>query len=112
MLLAGCKQPPEERHFATAASIERGERVIERVGCGSCHDIPGIAWPRGRLGPPLDAFADRRLIAGRLANRPELLAAFLQDAPALVPGTAMPAMPISREEARDAAAYLYSLRRD
>ena len=38
--------------------------------------------------------------------------AFVRDAPALVPGTAMPAMPISEEESRDVAAYLYSLERD
>ena len=49
------------------------------------------------------------MIAGRLPNRPDVLAAFVRNAPALVPGTAMPAMPLTEEESRDVAAYLYTL---
>lgn len=90
------------------ASAERGRIVIERLGCGSCHDIPGIAWPKGAVGPPLAGFANRALIAGRLPNRPDMLVPFLIDAPALAPGTAMPPMPMTTEEARDAAAWLYA----
>ena len=88
----------------------RGLRVIEKVGCASCHAIPGVGWPKGRVGPNLEGFADRSLIAGRVPNRPETLAAFVRNAPAVVPGTGMPAMPLAKEEARDVAAYLYTLR--
>ena len=91
------------------ADAERGRVVIERVGCASCHYIPGIRWPQGRVGPTLQDIAERSLIAGRLPNRPDLLAAFVRNAPALVPGTAMPVMPITEEESRDVAAYLYTL---
>lgn len=91
------------------ASAERGRDAIERAGCGACHDIPGIYWPEGRLGPSLQGFANQGLIGGRLPNRPDLLAAFVRDAPALLPGTTMPAMPLSEEESRDVAAYLYTL---
>jgi hypothetical protein len=38
-----------------------------------------------------------------------MLAAFVRNAPALAPGSAMPAMPLSETEARDVAAYLYAL---
>lgn len=89
---------------------KRGRDVMARAGCGSCHDIPGV-WPRGTLGPPLTNFAEQGLIAGRLPNRPDVLMAFLRDAPAMIPGSTMPAMPIDEGEARDAAAYLYTLRR-
>ena len=89
------------------ADAERGRAAIVRVGCASCHTIAGIDWPRGRTGPALHGFAGRGLIAGRLPNRPEVLAAYVRDAPALVPGTAMPAMPVSEREARDIAAFLY-----
>mgnify|MGYP006193551739 CR=1 FL=1 len=41
------------------------------------------------------ADAEQALIAGRLPNRPELLANYVRNAPSLVPGAAMPAMPIS-----------------
>lgn len=87
----------------------RGKQLIEKVGCGSCHDIPGIAWPKGRVGPPLDDFAKQSLIAGRVPNRPDNLAAFVRDAPAVVPGSAMPKMPLNPQESRDVAAYLYTL---
>ena len=82
---------------------------MRKVGCGSCHDVPGIGWPQGRVGPALDGFADQALIAGKLPNRPDLLVAYVRDAPSLTPGTAMPAMPLSEAEARDVAAYLYTL---
>lgn len=84
--------------------------MIERVGCAACHTIPGIGWPKGRVGPPLKGFAEQSLIAGRVPNRPDVLAAFVRNAPAVVPETGMPPMPLSEEEARDVAAYLYTLR--
>lgn len=92
------------------ADPQRGREVMNRVACGSCHRIPGV-WPEGGLGPPLDGFAERNIIAGRLPNRPDVLAAFVRNAPALVPGTAMPAMPVTEGESRDVAAYLYTLER-
>lgn len=92
------------------ADAKRGRLVIERVGCASCHAIPGISWPKGGVGPSLHAFADRSLIAGKLPNGPETLAAFVRNAPALLPDTTMPAMPITEGESRDVAAYLYTLR--
>lgn len=91
------------------ADAGRGKQAIERVGCGSCHTIPGIRWPEGKVAPALDSMAERALIAGRVPNRPELLARFVRDAPALVPGTTMPAMPLSEEESRDVAKYLYEI---
>ena len=91
------------------ADAQAGRAVVERVGCGSCHTFPDIRWPRGGVAANLDGFADQALIAGRLPNRPDILAAFVRDAPALVPGVAMPAMPMTEGEARDVAAYLYTL---
>ncbi|MFN3619023.1 c-type cytochrome [Sphingorhabdus sp.] len=89
------------------ASAERGYNVIESAGCGSCHTIPGLDWPKGKVGPDLAGLAERALIAGRLPNQPDILAAYIRNAPALVPGSGMPAMPVSKREARDIAAYLY-----
>lgn len=109
LLMAGaCKPPPDEKQFLPFASLDRGRAAIERAGCGACHAIDGIDWPRGTVAPPLHDFADRALIAGRLPNRPDILAAYVRNAPALVPGTAMPAMPISEAEARDIASFLYA----
>lgn len=108
LLLAACKPPPEQRHDMPQTSLVRAERIIERVGCGSCHRIPGIRWPQGTVGPPLDGLATQTLIAGHLPNRPDLLAAYIRNAPGFVPSSGMPAMPVTAEEARDIAAYLYA----
>lgn len=105
--LAACKPPPEQRHFLPFADATRGKAAVERVGCAACHTIPGVDWPRGKVGPHLDGLADRALIAGQLPNRPDVLAAYVRNAPALVQGSGMPAMPVSEAEARDIAAFLY-----
>ena len=107
LIIAACKPPPDERQFMPTASAERGSKIIERVGCGACHNIPGIDWPQGRVGPHLAGLAERGLIAGKLPNQPDILAAYIRDAPALDESSGMPAMPISDTEARDIAAYLY-----
>lgn len=87
----------------------RGQELIGRVGCGACHTIPGVEWPQGTVGPSLRGFANRGLIAGRFPNEPETLALWVRNAPALIPETGMTPMPLTEEEARDVAAYLYTL---
>jgi mono/diheme cytochrome c family protein len=109
LMLSACKAPPEERHHMPEASAARGREIIARVGCASCHAIPGIRWPEGRLGPSLHGFARSNLIAGKLPNKPDILADYVRRAPDVLPGTTMPAMPITEEEARHVVAYLYTL---
>lgn len=110
LVLTGCKPPPERAQAMPTANASHGLKVIRQTGCGACHQIPGLSWPKGRLGPNLDGFAERTLIAGELPNRPDLLSRWVRNAPGLIPGTAMPAVPMSKEDARDVAAYLYTLR--
>lgn len=78
-------------------------------GCGGCHSIPGVRGAIGVAGPPLAGMARRGFIAGQLPNTPGNLVAFLQDPPVFVPGTGMPDVRMSLAEARDVAAYLYTL---
>ncbi|WP_370177740.1 cytochrome c family protein [Alteriqipengyuania sp.] len=111
-LLTACKDPVQTRQEPTDDSQMRGLAAIERAGCGSCHEIPGLDWPKGRLGPSLEGFDDVGLIAGELPNRPDVLAAFIRNAPEVKPGSTMPPMPLSQEEAEDIAAYLYGIDRD
>lgn len=106
-----CKPPPEPTPSLPVADAARGRVAIERVGCGACHTIEGIRWPRGQGAPALAGLQRRGLIAGRLPNRPDVLAAFVRNAPALVPDSAMPAMPLTEREASDVAAYLYEIGR-
>ena len=109
LLLGGCKPPPEGRTAWPGADVQRGKQVIRQAGCAACHVIPGIGWPKGRLGPDLTGLARQGMIAGRVPNRPDVLTAFVRNAPAVTPGTTMPAMPLSEGEARDAASYLLSV---
>ncbi|QKT05087.1 c-type cytochrome [Ectothiorhodospiraceae bacterium 2226] len=88
---------------------ERGKRTYVQYGCGTCHTAPGVRGPQGKVGPPLTHFAERSYIGGQLPNRPDALVRFLQDPPALIPGTAMPDMGVNEQEARDIAAFLYTL---
>lgn len=108
---AACKPPPEPVTEMPLADADRGKAAIERAGCGSCHAIEGIRWPKGATASAITGVQQRGLIAGKLPNRPDVLAAFVRDAPALVPGIAMPAMPLTETEARDVAAYLYEIGR-
>lgn len=88
------------------ASSSDGKRIIEHVGCGGCHIIPGIRMAGGRVGPPLDHFDRRRTVAGKLPNTPQALAHWIRVPQSVVPGNDMPNLGLSKQEARDVAAYL------
>jgi cytochrome c1 len=107
-VLTSCKQPPQQRVTHDAAAAERGLAAIRRAGCGACHRIAGLDWPAGRAGPSLTEFDGEVPIAGTLVNTPANLAAFIRNAPAAKPGSTMPPMPVTADEARDIAAYLYA----
>lgn len=101
LLLSACAQTKVEPNAAGAEAAARGNLAVQRLGCGACHDIPGV-WLQGRTGPSLHHFAERGLIAGKFANRPHALAGFLLDPS----GTAMPKVPMSARDAADIAAFL------
>ena len=107
---AACSDKSDLPRTLAGADPANGLIVIERVGCASCHAVPGVRWPVGATAASLDGFGDSPLISGRLPNQPDTLVRFLRNAPALDPQTAMPPMPLSQAEARDVAAYLYTLR--
>ena len=67
-------------------------------------------WRTRRLGPPLTRFGERIYIAGMLRNTPTNLTRWLRDPQGVLPGNAMPDMGVSESQARDMAAYLYTLR--
>lgn len=89
---------------------DHGRQLIQAYGCGSCHTIPGIYTARGLVGPPLIYFSRRTMIAGELPNSPENLVRWIRNPKAVEAGTAMPALGLSDYDARDVAAYLYTLR--
>lgn len=108
--LAACNGPPDRTPTLADADAKRGRQLVIDKGCVACHTLPDVKWPRGGLGPSLDGFGRQSLIAGRLPNQPGTLMQFVRNAPALVPGTAMPAISMTDQEARDVTAYLLQLR--
>ena len=90
--------------------VGRGVQAIGTYGCGSCHVIPGADGATGTAGPPLQSFARRTLIAGDVANTPDHLVAWIMTPQATKPGTVMPNLGVRPADARDIAAYLYTLR--
>ena len=108
--LVACDGPPDRTPMLGDASAANGLRLVAVKGCVACHTFPDVKWPRGGLGPSLEDFGRQGLIAGRLPNQPGVLMQFVRDAPALVPGTAMPTIPMTDQEARDVTAYLLSLK--
>lgn len=107
LALAGCDSPPAPR--TVAGDPGAGRQVITSIGCGACHVIPGVPGARGTVGPTLAGFAERDYIGGVVPNRPALLVQWVRDAPSLAPDTAMPDLPLTQPQARDVAAYLYTL---
>jgi cytochrome c len=111
-VLAGCelnntpdppyRDPPPDQRL-------RGQALMVQYQCGSCHAIPQVPAARGHAGPSLAGFGRRSYIAGEIPNGPGPLARWIVEPGAVVPGTAMPAMGVSPQDARDMAAYLLTL---
>ena len=94
----------------TGGDPHRGRDAIRKRPCGSCHQIPGVPGATASVGPPLSGFARRGYIAGRRPNAPDELVRFLENPQTVDPESAMPPMGIGETEARNMAAYLYTLR--
>lgn len=115
LLAWGCQSRDVERNRraaeeATGGDIERGEAAIRKYGCGSCDVIPGIPGAVANVGPPLEAIALRTYLAGHQTNNAANLRRWIQHPRQVEQGTAMPEMGVTDTDAKDIAAYLYTLR--
>jgi cytochrome c len=115
LLLAGCIQARVSDEQAMALThggrAEVGRLWVRQAGCAGCHHVPGVPGARGRVGPPLDEVTARLFVAGVSPSKPDELISFLQDPQAVDSATAMPKTGLTRRQARDIAAYLYTLAR-
>ncbi len=102
--LPGAQLPP-----LVPASVQRGRDAMHQYACSACHDVPGLTGPRTRVGPPLDGFASRELVAGKLPRTPDNIVRWLRHTQQVKPGTAMPELGVTEQDARDMAAYLETL---
>lgn len=107
------RQDLEQKQAAiasTGGNPARGRLYLAQFGCGGCHMIPGVEAATGQVGPELGGIARRVYIAGVITNTTDNLIRFIVDPKAVDDKTAMPRTAITADEARDVAAYLYSLR--
>lgn len=114
LALAGCGggDDPEMRAAValTGGHPERAPEEIRRYGCASCHTIPGVPGADALVGPPLAGISRRMYIAGVLTNTPDHLVHWILDPQGVDSATAMPKTGVTEAEARDIAAYLYTLK--
>jgi cytochrome c len=117
VVIAGCVvanqawKQADVRHRAealTGGDAARGRELFAAKGCGGCHTLKGVTQADGLVGPPLDGIAVRAIIAGKLANTPANLGRWISAPQSVVPGNAMPDMPMTDRESRDIAAFLYT----
>lgn len=107
LVLAGCGGKATSPQVVPGGDAQRGKQLIEHYGCGGCHQIAGVAHANGRVGPTLEHFRSKQVIAGKLANTPQEVERWIMHPQKIFPGNLMPELGIKHYEARDIAAYLY-----
>jgi mono/diheme cytochrome c family protein len=105
-----CGRGPQTPAPAMAADVDRGREALHQYACSACHTIPGVTSSSPHVGPPLHGMGGRKLIAGTLVNTPENMARWILQTQQVKPGTAMPQLAVTPQDARDMAAYLSTLR--
>ena len=103
-------EPDAATRVGALGSASQGRHKIQAFLCATCHEIPGIVGANHHVGPPLDGIGGRAFIAGVVRNEPQQMIRFLLDPQRVAPGSAMPPLGLNEEDARDIAAYLYTLR--
>ena len=111
-LIVGCRGGTAPRGYpvATGGDAAAGRAVIRARHCGACHEVPHVTGAAGVIGPSLDGFSRHSFIADGLPNTVSNLIAWIRFPRAVEPATAMPTLGLGDQEARDVAAYLYTLR--
>ena len=94
----------------TAGDAKRGKVALEQYACTTCHSIPGVVGEHGPVGPPLERVGTRQYLAGVILNSPENMVRWLRAPQTISPKTAMPDLGVTERDARDIAAYLYTLK--
>lgn len=99
-----------EAEARTGGSVPRGRSAVGKYGCAACHTIPGIDGATANVGPPLDKVAVRQFLGGHLPNTPDNMVKWIQHPQSVDPKNVMPELSVSDQDARDLAAFLFTLR--
>jgi cytochrome c oxidase subunit II len=122
-------KPPTSISFTAGLSgdAERGRQIYSRSACIGCHKINGNPMSAGIIGPNLTHVGSRYTLAGAIyENNTENLVRWIKNAPAMKPGSLMPAIGtgeynpaikakvtmggLSDQQIADVAAYLQALK--
>jgi cytochrome c len=103
LMASGCARSNASNHYVTQSSAPE---LMIQYGCPTCHVIPHVPGAAGKVGPPLDALAQRSYLAGTLQNSPANLVHWIQHPQQIHPGTAMPEMGVTSSDAARIAAFL------
>ena len=107
---SGCTHGEADAMALThGGNAARGKELIRSYGCGSCHTIPRVTGAESTVGPSLQGEATRAYIAGVLPNQPENMIRWIMNPPGVDEKTAMPNLHVTATDARDIAAYIYTL---
>jgi cytochrome c5 len=103
-------KPPE----LAGADLGKGRQLFDGKGCGACHaftGLPVVASPPPQMDPKefdraYKLAPDLRVTRDR--TTPARLVAWLEDPKAVKPDSAMPKIALTKAEAKDLAAFLWS----
>ena len=100
----------QEEAAEPAGTLARdGEKIFGET-CIACHAIQGVTEAQRNVGPDLTHFASRETFAGALFPLNEAnLRAWIDDPPAVKPGSLMPDYDLSPDEIDAVVAYLMGL---
>ncbi len=103
--------PAEPPNVSFASADPRhGRQLLDEKGCTGCHTFSGVPalniQPGTAKAGPTALAPDLRHARERLA--PGTLLTWITDPQSLKPDTPMPKLPLSADEARDIAAYIYT----
>ena len=93
---------------ADPALAAKGQQLATQFGCVACHTIDGVS--SGTVGPNLTHQGSNPQVAGILPNNKENVVKWISNPPAVKPGTAMPNLGLTPDEADKIADYLQSLK--
>src|ERR1051325_2730160 len=94
----GKRTPVMEEQNMSGGDPRLGSQAIQKYGCGTCHQIPGIAGADGRVGPKLVHLSKTSFLAGELPNNPDDLILWIQHPQQIRPGNDMPDLGVSEND--------------
>ena len=109
-ILLGCS-PSSSLQLQPQAINGSAPNLMIHYGCPTCHVIPHVPGAVGKVGPSLGGNLEQRsYLAGTIPNNSSNLQQWIMHPQQLRPGTAMPEMGVTSNDAQQIARFLYSTR--